>query len=87
MKELHKDLGNELQATTKLFIEYLVHEEGINYNRIAAAASCHHSQVYHHSFNNEVAYKICKAFKFYIRGFDEYYGWVKPKDDKVNFNI
>lgn len=68
---------------TKLFVEYLVHEEKYTYSFIATKGQLQVQALHHHSFSVKKAINIAKWFAHYrpftIQRFDEYYGWPHKK--------
>ncbi|ADV46431.1 winged helix-turn-helix domain-containing protein [Nitratifractor salsuginis] len=68
---------SELQARTYLFLEYLRHECGISYSKMARKAGLAIPPVAKHELSNKSCYRLCMAFREYVDGFDEYYGWRK----------
>jgi hypothetical protein len=69
----------ELQAKTYLFIEYLKHEKGISYGKMAERTGLVMSQIASHALSAKRCYRFCMAFRKYVDDFDEYYGWRKAQ--------
>lgn len=74
-------LKEELLEKTKLFTEYLFHEEGFTYTEIANSVGITHQVLSKVNYGFETAFKILKWFKannrYAIERFDIYYGWSK----------
>jgi len=74
-----QDIENQLLEKTKLFIEYLVHEEGIGYSYMAKKSKIPVQALSNHAFSVKKAFGLMKWFKFnrpyLIDRFDNYYGW------------
>ena len=74
--EEHEAMEDFFIKQTQLFVEYLKHIENISYSQIARATNSHSSVITEHKFGINLARKICKEFKPYIKKFDAYYGKV-----------
>ncbi len=72
---------HELKERVRQFVEYLVHEEGVSYTRIAKNVRESVALISSLEFGAEVALNIARWYKardkFTIVRFDKYYGWVK----------
>lgn len=76
-----EDLKVELLEKTKLFTEYLAHEEGVTYTSIAKSVGITFQVLSKVNYGFDSALKICRWYKkndpSAIERFDKYYGWSK----------
>lgn len=78
-----EEIEYSLLEKTKLFLEYLVHEEGYTYTSIAQKTKVHVQALHQHKFSASKARIIAKWFAKYrpfsLSRFDEFYEW-KPSN-------
>ncbi len=83
-------LKEEAVAKTKLLIEYLVYEKNLSRAEIARVAGVNVQAIVTHEIGTNTAIKILRNINFYrpfwIKHFDEYYGYkVVENSRKVKF--
>lgn len=75
----YETLREELLEKTKLFTEYMVHEEGERYTGIAKKVGITHQSLWKVNYGLGTALKILKYYKANeieaLKRFDSYYGW------------
>ena len=75
----YNDLKVEMTEKTKLFIEYLRHEENMTYAKISTIAKISFQSVSDLKLGYKLALKLCVRFRdlypFHWRRFHDYYGY------------